>query len=308
MTFLAHWDDVATRRVEAGSIRGVWQDLGRAAGMADASVKRIRVDPGCRPTPAHAHGSDEEFFFVLSGNGLSWQDGVTHEVGPGDCVLHRPAEHAHTMVAGDEGLDVLVFGPDTKTSLTRLPRAGVLRAGPWLLADDGGQTRAFQREPAHIDGTPGDRPSTTANVRDVPEEEQRHGATLVRDRDLGRFLGSTSTGMGFQTIAAGHEGWPPHVHSAEHEIFVVLSGSGEALLGEESFPVRAGSVVGRPAGSRVAHSFVAGDSDLTLLAWGTREANDMTYYPRSSKVALRGLGVRFRVEHLPEYWDGEPEG
>jgi hypothetical protein len=29
------------------------------------------------------------------------------------------------------------------------------------------------------------------------------------------------------------------------------------------------------------------------------------YYPRSGKVSLRGIGVRFRVDRL-DYWDGEP--
>ena len=33
--------------------------------------------------------------------------------------------------------------------------------------------------------------------------------------------------------------------------------------------------------------------------------NDIVYYPRSGKVSLRGVGVRFRVDPL-DYWDGEP--
>ena len=41
-----------------------------------------------------------------------------------------------------------------------------------------------------------------------------------------------------------------------------------------------------------------------MLVWGTREPNDMTHHPRSRKVALRGLGGRFRIEPV-DYWDGE---
>jgi uncharacterized cupin superfamily protein len=43
---------------------------------------------------------------------------------------------------------------------------------------------------------------------------------------------------------------------------------------------------------------------LTLLTYGTREPNDIVYYPRSGKVALWGVGVVGRIEPL-DYWDGE---
>jgi uncharacterized cupin superfamily protein len=42
-----------------------------------------------------------------------------------------------------------------------------------------------------------------------------------------------------------------------------------------------------------------------MLVYGTREPNDMCFYPRSSKISWRGLGVMGRIEHL-DYFDGEP--
>jgi hypothetical protein len=42
------------------------------------------------------------------------------------------------------------------------------------------------------------------------------------------------------------------------------------------------------------------------LIYGTRRPNDMCWYPRSNKIAWRGLGVIGRIEAL-EYDDGEPE-
>ena len=75
-------------------------------------------------------------------------------------------------------------------------------------------------------------------------------------------------------------------------------------LGSATGSVRRGSVVSRPAGTRVAHAFRAGGSGLVLLAYGTREPNDIAYYPRSNKVFLRGVGLIARLEPLG-YWDGE---
>ena len=304
MTHVSHWDEVAERRVDRGAIRATWQDLGRAAGMVEASVKRERIEPGCRPTPAHAHGRDEEFFYVLGGSGLSWQEGVTHEVGPGDCLFHPAPGPAHTLIAGDEGLEVLVFGPEAPTSGTRLPRAGVFWHGPWWIADDAGSEHPFAREPVELEGTPGDRPPTTIHVSEGIERVVAHGRTHVTYRDVGRATGSRSTGLRHATIAPGADGPPPHVHSAEQEIFVVLDGSGEAVIGDETFPLRRGCTVGRPAGTGVAHQFRGGEEGLAYLAWGTRDPGDLVHYPRSGKISFRGLGIVARVEQV-DYWDGE---
>ena len=46
---------------------------------------------------------------------------------------------------------------------------------------------------------------------------------------------------------------------------------------------------------------------ITLLTYGTREPNDICYYPRSKKIGFWGVGVIARVESL-DYWDGEPPG
>jgi uncharacterized cupin superfamily protein len=85
--------------------------------------------------------------------------------------------------------------------------------------------------------------------------------------------------------------YPPHCHGAEEELFVVLEGSGSVLLGDESAEVRRGSIVSRPAGTRVPHSFRAGDEELAYLAYGTREPNDVVYYPRTDEIRFRGVGI-----------------
>ena len=73
----------------------------------------------------------------------------------------------------------------------------------------------------------------------------------------------------------------------------------------ESHELRAGHVFARPPGSRIAHSVVGGDGGVTYLAYGTREPNDIAYYPRSNKVYFRGVGLMTRLEQL-DYDDGEP--
>ena len=43
---------------------------------------------------------------------------------------------------------------------------------------------------------------------------------------------------------------------------------------------------------------------LLVLAFGTRDPRDVTYYPRSRKVSFRGIGLIGRLDVL-DYWDGE---
>jgi uncharacterized cupin superfamily protein len=315
---ISHWDDVKTVRRERGHIVGDWQSLtGQTSEWV--GVQRIRVEPGKWATPLHLEGSEEEIFFVLAGTGVSVQWDGTEEaayaVRQGDCLVHLALEHAHTLNAGPDGLDVLAFGERHYAANTLLPRAGVSWLGPtWVLEgapDDHPWKREAAAGPPEVGALAG-RPERIVNVDDVARES-REGATVARDvRDLARAAGSIKTGLRLFDVRPGMLNNPPHCHSAEEEIFVVLEGDGTVELwpnprfgGEhESHEVRRGHVVARPAGTGRAHAFRAGAGGLSLLAYGSRDPRDTAYYPRSGKVNIRGLGVIGRLELL-DYWDGE---
>jgi uncharacterized cupin superfamily protein len=305
---IAHWDEVDAHGRHVGHLQGEWQDLGRAAGSLSVGVKRIRVPPGGWSTPAHIHGRGEEIFYVLAGAGLSWQGGKTYPVGPGDAIVHVANGEPHTVYGGEEGIDVLAFGMRARDEAAYLPRAGVHWLGAHYVDAADPERTPWRREeavgPPELP-PPSERPLSIVNVADVQSKEQRRAGYAARWLDLGRTAGSVQTGIRHGTIEPGNLSAPPHVHSAEEELFVILDGEGTLLLvpGEE-VPVRAGHVVSRRAGTRVAHAFRAGETALTLLAYGTRDPNDVAYYPRSNKISFRGLGVIARVERL-DYWDGE---
>jgi uncharacterized cupin superfamily protein len=315
---ITHWDEVEGVRRERGHIGASWQPLSGSNSIT-AGVQRISIDPGRWATPLHLEGSEEEIFYVLSGTGASVQwDGETEEafaVGQGDCLVHLALEHAHTIGAGDEGLVVLAFGQRHYAASTLLPRAGVSWLGATWVLEGAPDDHPWQREAAV--GPPtweelSERPPRIVNIADVAASE-RTGATVSHTaRHLGDAAGSERTGLRHYVVAPGKLMNPPHAHSAEEEIFVVLEGSGSLVLypspragGEiEEHPVRAGCTISRPAGTQRAHAIRAGDDGLTLLAFGTRDPNDITYYPRSGKISVRGVGVIGRVEQV-DYWDGE---
>jgi uncharacterized cupin superfamily protein len=305
MKHLAHWDDVEPRRREAGHLAVNMRDLGTAAGTVGVGVTRWEVDPGKWSTPAHAELIEEEIFYVLGGSGRAWIDGETYEIGPGDCMVYNAAEEAHTHKAGPDGLDMLAFGMRAYNTGTLLPRAGTVRMDPATVDASSDPRHPWDREAAAGEPespAPSKRPPNIVHFSDATRLDVK--ASI--DRDLGRSAGSERTGLCHVEIAAGKQGAPHHCHSAEEEIFVILEGGGTLRLGDERAPIRAGHVLGRPPGTRVAHSFRAGDEGMTYLAYGTREPNDIAYYPDSNKVNFRGIGLITRLERL-DYWDGEPE-
>ena len=157
-----------------------------------------------------------------------------------------------------------------------------------------------------------ERPARIVNAADV-EPETRAGATVDRDvRDLAQAADSIKTGLRLFEVRPGKLVNPPHCHTAEEEIFVVLEGGGTLEVwphlrrgGEhEVHSVRAGSVVARPAGTGRAHTFRAGRRRPDAARLRDARADDVTYYPRSGKVNFRGLGLIGRLDVL-DYWDGE---
>ena len=283
-----------------------WQRLGDVAGAQGFGLNRVRVEPGRLPTPPHSHGRSEEIFFVLDGSGLLWQDEAVCEVRAGDVIVQVAKHFEHTFKGGPDGLDYLVFGTRHPFESAWLPRSRAIRLGrPWVEGrdDDPWDVEATIGELEF--GKPGKRPENVVALEDVELDQDG-------ERPLGSAAGSDRTGLNWIRRETGKRGCPPHCHSAETEAFVVLEGSGTLELvhvqsgNREEHELRPGHVIARPPGSRVAHSILGGPNGITYLAYGTREPNDIAYYPRSNKVYFRGVGLMTRLERL-EYEDGEPD-
>lgn len=305
---VAHIDEVEGHELSVGHLQGTWSFVGSVAGSVGVGASRIRIPAGGWSTPAHDHGVEEELFYVLGGRGLSWHKNKTFEIGEGDCILYPPRRGPHSLHSLDD-LDVLAFGPRIYDESARFPRLGASLVGIRYVESIDGSTDGlptqFVREaelgPPELP-EPSARPSTIVNVRDVEPVVMARPRIHRTRRNLGKALGSVTTGLQHVEVVPGKLSAPQHCHSLEEEIFVVLEGDGTLLLGEEEIPVRAGHIVSRPPGTGLAHTFRGGDDGLTYLAYGTREPGDLCFYPASNKIAV--AGPVFRVEPL-DYWDGE---
>ena len=74
------------------------------------------------------------------------------------------------------------------------------------------------------EGTPGERPP---NVVALDELESFFGGVAKRP---GQAAGAKQTGLNWVKLPPNEEGAPPHCHSAEEEVFVILDGEGTLEL------------------------------------------------------------------------------
>ena len=257
------WDNCLRDSLSRGHLRAIFTDLGAASGSLTTGLKRIVVEPGAQSSPVHVHGAEEEIFFVLGGSGLSWQDGETFEVGPGDClaqlpgggaadaIAHVAGGEAHTLVAGSEGLDVLAYGARMPDEACYLPRSHVAWLGAsWATAGD--SVDPYDREaaagPIRLP-RPSPRPSRIVNVGRLAGELTHSAGVRRLRRDVGRAVGSIRLGLQHVTVEPFGLSSLPHCHACEEELFIVLAGDGSCLLGPDEYPVQRGSVLARPAGT-----------------------------------------------------------
>lgn len=81
--------------------------------------------PGKESFIFHAHTSDEEFLYILSGRGKALIGDETFEVGPGDFMAFpTPSIGHHLTNPYDEDLVYLMAGEHGRVELTEFPKSG----------------------------------------------------------------------------------------------------------------------------------------------------------------------------------------
>jgi uncharacterized cupin superfamily protein len=297
MPVTTHFDEMEVSEADLGTIGGRWRGVSAAAGSVRLGVSRIEVPPGRAATPVHAE--DEEVFHVLAGSGFSHQEDGTFAIRAGDTIFYSAWRPAHTVIAGDEGLDVLAFGTRGPYGGIRFPRLGAVKVLDRIVRGD--RTHQFRLEadlgPVELPAQPDPRPATIVNLDERPPRDFGRARAWM----LSRLLGAQGIAFNRVDLDAGAQAAPLHCHSMEEELFVVLAGDGVLLVGSEEaeHPLRAGSVFCRLPGTGEPHAMRAGDGGMTVLAFSDKHPNDMCFYPRSGKVTIRGLGITFRPEIVP---------
>ena len=162
-----------------------------------------------------------------------------------------------------------------------------------------------------------DKINPVARISELELETFEHGSAYrSADAMLAARLGLTQLGAAYSEVPPGKSGCPFHVHHVEDEMFVILEGEGTYRFGSNSYPVKAGDVLGAPRGGpEYAHKLTnTGTGPLKYLSISTNADTEICEYPDSGKfqASTRTPGAaasRFKImgrtgENL-DYWEGE---
>jgi len=237
---------------------------------------------------------------VLAGSGLSYLssgrgDARTYEIGVDDLLWHPSNGDAHTLIAGDDGLTVLVAAEGTRNHVTHLPRTGQFWLGPlWSPADTGHRFEAdAELGPLELPEPSAERPPTMRNLADLPVEEGGDGKVAYATRGAHQ--------LGADRLVLAQDEMPPdthntvlHFHSAREEAWFVRSGHGTARLGEEGHALREGSFWLCRENTGVGHRVEVGPAGMQLITIGDLIPGDVCVYPEKRTFRpARGLELPY---------------
>lgn len=143
------------------------------------------------------------------------------------------------------------------------------------------------------------------NFTQIPVREYKSpkGKFGILYQDTSRKLGRR--GVPFElaliTLKPGQVNFPYHLHTAEHEMYVILAGHGQLRTPAGKHPLRAGDVVLCPPNEP--HQIRnTGKSALKYYVIADNQRGDSCYYPDSRKWSVGGRIVKGRT--VP-YHEGE---
>jgi uncharacterized cupin superfamily protein len=111
------------------------------------------------------------------------------------------------------------------------------------------------------------------NIADLTNAAEQFGLAPDLEARFGRkAFGMTRGGFSYQRMAPGLRSAFGHRHTDQEEIYVILSGSGRARLGDEEVPLETRDVLLVPP--ETWRAFEAGDEGLELLVCGFGEVGD----------------------------------
>ncbi len=133
---------------------------------------------------------------------------------------------------------------------------------------------------------------TKVNLQsDVEDAAAANGVEGIEARFANQALELQRCGVSHQRLAPGARQPWGHRHQVQEEVYVVLSGSGTAKLGDEEVALAPRDAL--RVAPALARNFEAGPDGLELIAFGA---------PRSAEDALSG-----ESEMLPGWWGDADE-
>lgn len=103
---------------------------------------------------------------------------------------------------------------------------------------------------------------------------------------LSRPAGLQRAHVNLLRVPPGKEAFMLHAHSVTEEWSYIVSGEGEAQIGDEKFKVGAGDFIGFPVNGKPHTVVNTGSTDLVYLTGGEDAPTDIGHFPGIGKMAV----------------------
>jgi uncharacterized cupin superfamily protein/glyoxylase-like metal-dependent hydrolase (beta-lactamase superfamily II) len=124
--------------------------------------------------------------------------------------------------------------------------------------------------------------------------------------EIGWLLGARKMSYAAGRMKRGDHYCPYHWHTAEEELFVVMTGRPTLRTPRGTFALRPGDVVAFPANAGGAHRiWNDADEDAEVLMIASADPGDVCFYPDSQKCVVEATGTLVRDRPQLDYFDGE---
>jgi len=143
------------------------------------------------------------------------------------------------------------------------------------------------------------RASDIAAMKGVASAHPVSDAVTRITKSLGDPTGLTGIGISIFETAPGADSTAFHFHHFEDEAIYVLSGSGEAQIGAETYPIGPGDFMGHPKGGPAHVLRNTGSVPLRCLVIGQRLDHDIIDYPDAARRLHRNTGLSDVWRDLP---------
>lgn len=155
------------------------------------------------------------------------------------------------------------------------------------------------------------------NVADIPTRTFHSGPRFEAALgDIDGALGTTQIGATLHVVPAGKTAWPYHRHHGNDEIFYVVAGEGTYRVGDRRLPIKAGDLIGAPAGGEAHQIINSSSGELRYIAFANHGRADVIEYPDSGKIAVAiehgdgggqasMLDIEGYLKPSGGYWEGE---
>ena len=246
--------------------------LGDAVGLTRMGVSLREIEPGVAGTHRHFHEIEEEWVYVLAGEGQLRLGPHRLPVRAGSFVGFPPGPSPHHFVGGGSGPLVLLEGGERRREqevvhypdLGQVARARKLApaSGPFP-AEEGDASQCL-----HVDDLA---------PREFQHEVDERAKRLLRT--LHRPTGLRRQAVRWTLVRAGDHSTAYHTHDRTDEWVYILSGRAHARVGNDRFEIVEGDFLGHPAGS--APHVMEPLTDLVYLMGGQIDPDDVVLYPEA---------------------------